>query len=244
MILEWALLGTVAAMTWALLRGGWLPPGGAQPIHAGGSGILLAILSVVVHEYGHVAAFRVAGHSDARFRLIPLVGGVAISARPPATPAHDLFITIMGPGICLIAMAAAWRLALGMPTTSAGAGLFLVQFASITGALNLFNLLPIYPLDGGRIAALTLGRFAPEGVRRALMGISLLIVAYSVLSFSFLILLFALISFKAAKDLNPHAMARRPLDVGMAINGLFAWAAMSGAFALGGWAIFRGFLPG
>jgi len=39
---------------------------------------LALTLVVVLHEFGHVAAFRAIGHADARFRLIPLLGGVAI----------------------------------------------------------------------------------------------------------------------------------------------------------------------
>lgn len=57
------------------------------------------ILVIVIHEFGHVAAFRVAGHHDASFRLVPLMGGYAISNRAVDTQEEDVFITLMGPAI-------------------------------------------------------------------------------------------------------------------------------------------------
>ncbi|MBU2994532.1 site-2 protease family protein [Octadecabacter sp. 1_MG-2023] len=114
---------------------------------------LSLILVVVIHEFGHVAAFRVAGHDDARFRLVPLLGGYAISNREPDTQEESVFITLMGPAICIAPMVLAYGLA-GMSINVMPAAYGpLMTFASICGALNFFNLLPIWPLDGGRLTA-------------------------------------------------------------------------------------------
>lgn len=114
---------------------------------------LSIILVVVIHEFGHVAAFRVAGHHDASFRLIPLLGGYAISNRPVDTQEEDVFITLMGPAICLAPMLLAYGLA-QLSIEYYPAALYpLLTFAGIAGALNFFNLLPIWPLDGGRLTA-------------------------------------------------------------------------------------------
>jgi len=102
------LTAGVLRLTFRTLAGGWrgparridLRPSGAAWM-IGGLSVLLAIyffgplaglalvIVVVVHEYGHVAAFRVAGHGDATFRLIPLLGGVAISKRQPRRSAPE-----------------------------------------------------------------------------------------------------------------------------------------------------------
>ncbi|MGJ8610085.1 MAG: metalloprotease [Octadecabacter sp.] len=114
---------------------------------------LALIIVIVIHEFGHVAAFRVAGHHDARFRLVPLMGGYAISNRPVDTQEEDVFITLMGPAICLAPMVLAYGLAeLSINIWPAAYGP-LLTFASICGALNFFNLLPIWPLDGGKLTA-------------------------------------------------------------------------------------------
>ena len=114
----------------------------------------LALIAVImIHEFGHVAAFRVAGHADARFRLVPLMGGYAISDRPIDTQEEQVFITLMGPAIGIAPMLLAYALAPYAAKYSPEASYALYTFASISGALNFFNLLPIWPLDGGRLTA-------------------------------------------------------------------------------------------
>ena len=120
---------------------------------------LSLIAVVVIHEFGHVAAFRVAGHHDASFRLVPLLGGYAISNRPVDTQEEDVFITLMGPAICLAPMLLAYGLVPFASETFPAAVFPLLTFAGISGALNFFNLLPIWPLDGGRLTASILSVF-------------------------------------------------------------------------------------
>jgi len=162
-----ACLGTIYA-----LRGGWTSPLkttiiGLDPQGLGISAIaviaavvlfgpvfgLSIILIVVIHEFGHVAAFRVAGHHDASFRLVPLLGGYAISNRPVDTQEESVFITLMGPAICLAPMLLAYALVPFAASVYPAAIGPLYTFAGICGALNFFNLLPIWPLDGGRLTA-------------------------------------------------------------------------------------------
>jgi Zn-dependent protease len=114
----------------------------------------LALIAVlVIHEFGHVAAFRVAGHSDARFRLVPLLGGYAISNHPIKTQEEQVFISLMGPAIGIAPMLLAYGLTPFAVQYYPAAISPLLTFASICGALNFFNLLPIWPLDGGKLTA-------------------------------------------------------------------------------------------
>ncbi len=125
------------------------------------------ILSVMVHEFGHVAAFRICGHSDARFRLIPLFGGVAISNQQPASQDKAFFISLMGPGICLAPMALAYALSYSdfLWEEWPDAANFMWVFAISNAALNFFNLLPFYPLDGGNCLRILCHTFWPGGTR-------------------------------------------------------------------------------
>ncbi|MFQ3183474.1 MAG: Zn-dependent protease [Alteromonas macleodii] len=114
----------------------------------------LALIAVLlIHEFGHVAAFRVAGHADARFRLVPLLGGYAISNRPIDTQEEQVFISLMGPAIGIAPMLLAYGLTPFAAEYFPAAISPLLTFASICGALNFFNLLPIWPLDGGKLTA-------------------------------------------------------------------------------------------
>lgn len=160
------------AATIYALRGGWTSPLkttilGLDPQGLGISALavifavvffgpvfgLSLILVIVIHEFGHVAAFRVAGHQDASFRLVPLMGGYAISNRPVDTQEESVFITLMGPAICLAPMLLAYALAALSLSVYPQAYYPLMTFAGIAGALNFVNLLPIWPLDGGRLTA-------------------------------------------------------------------------------------------
>lgn len=173
------LCGVAACLATAYaLRGGLTSPGGTTVLGMDMQGIGFAVLSVVaaiwffgpmlglalivvvgIHEFGHVAAFRAMGHADARFRLVPLLGGYAISNRQPDTQEADVFITLMGPAICMAPMLLAYGLVPLAAATFPAAVMPLVTFAGVCGALNFFNLLPVWPLDGGRLTASITGAF-------------------------------------------------------------------------------------
>lgn len=171
-ILPLALALAICFATILVLRGGWTSKSkttilGLDPKGIGISVLAVAaavvlfgpvfglslILVVVIHEFGHVAAFRVVGHHDASFRLVPLLGGYAISDRPVDNQDESVFVTLMGPAICLAPMVLAYALAPIAYGVYPPAYYPLMTFAGICGALNFLNLLPIWPLDGGRLTA-------------------------------------------------------------------------------------------
>lgn len=155
---------------------------------------LALIAVIVIHEFGHVAAFRVAGHDDARFRLVPLLGGYAISNRPVDTQEEDVFITLMGPAICLAPMVLSFGLA-GLSTSIYPAAYGpLVTFGSICGALNFFNLLPIWPLDGGHLTASITSVFHERAPFYIFATSSALIGLLAILSQSLFMLIFVMMT--------------------------------------------------
>ncbi|MEL6957936.1 MAG: site-2 protease family protein [Pseudomonadota bacterium] len=164
--------------TYLILRGGWTSPYrttiiGLDPQGLGLSALAVAaavwffgptfglslILIIVIHEFGHVAAFRIAGHQDASFRLVPLLGGYAISNRPVEGHDEDVFISLMGPAICIAPMMLAYGIEAVTRTINPEWSIALLTFASVCGALNFFNLLPIWPLDGGKLTASILSTY-------------------------------------------------------------------------------------
>ncbi len=109
---------------------------------------------VTMHEFGHALACRQVGGQANRIVLWPL-GGIAFVSPPPRAGAM-LWSIAAGPMVNLLlvpiltfAQHAAARA--GWMTTNADAFLILVWLWRINLALLLFNLLPIYPLDGGQI---------------------------------------------------------------------------------------------
>ena len=103
---------------------------------------------VLLHEFGHVLACRQTGGTANRVVLWPL-GGLAFVS-PPLRPGASLWTTAAGPLVNVVLMPLLILLA---RYTGAGTDLnqFFVRLAWFNGVIFVFNLLPIYPLDGGRI---------------------------------------------------------------------------------------------
>ncbi|WP_286232727.1 metalloprotease [Thalassotalea sediminis] len=106
---------------------------------------MMLIACLVVHEYGHVRAMKYFGIKTKGIYLIPFVGGLAVSDDKITTRWQDVVISLMGP-------------AFGLITTFLGVVLYYLTdmeifagVAVLSALLNLFNLLPILPLDGGHV---------------------------------------------------------------------------------------------
>lgn len=194
---------------------------------------VLIIIAVIIHEMGHVMAFRVCGHSDARFRLIPLLGGVAISSRPPKDQANDFFITIMGPAIGLAPMVLAFSLSYLLRDSAPLISVLLSAFGMTVAALNAFNLLPLYPLDGGRMISLATSSLWPAAEIFVAGGMVALLVLLAVVMKSFIIGLIALMGFQSIRVEAQRARKPVPMKKATALVALAAHAFTLAAFVLG-----------
>ena len=113
---------------------------------------ILLVIVILIHELGHYAGMRWFGYEDVQMFFIPLVGA-AVSGRPKATTAwKDGIVTLLGPlpGIVLAVVLTVWMAARSEDQP------LLREFANLLVVINLFNLLPIGPLDGGRLFQRTL----------------------------------------------------------------------------------------
>lgn len=104
---------------------------------------LALIMVLCFHEYGHVWAMKRSGIKTKGFYLIPFVGGMAIGERA-SSHWQNVFISMMGPCFGL-AMSAVFYIAYLITDNH-----FIGLVASISALLNMFNLLPVLPLDGGQ----------------------------------------------------------------------------------------------
>ncbi|MDO6526423.1 site-2 protease family protein [Motilimonas sp. 1_MG-2023] len=106
----------------------------------------LALLACLVfHEYGHIRAMKYFGMKTKGIYLIPFLGGLALSDEKINTRWQDVVISIMGPFFGLI-MSIACLVAYWVT-----GNIFFAGLAAFNSLLNLFNLLPVLPLDGGHI---------------------------------------------------------------------------------------------
>ncbi len=106
---------------------------------------LVIMLMLFVHESGHVWAMRRCGVKTKGFYFIPFFGGAAVPEEEFPSRGAEMYIAIMGPiwGLLLsIAVAAVYAVTHNP---------FFAAAASWMAMLNLLNMLPVNPLDGGRM---------------------------------------------------------------------------------------------
>jgi Zn-dependent protease len=114
-----------------------------------GVGIVLLIL---IHESGHVVVARVMGMPVTLPVMIPFLGAFVSMKQQPKTVAQESIMAIGGPVLGSIAAGLCYLVYLANPNSSTGQ---LFRALAYFGFLiNLFNLIPLTPLDGGRVTSL------------------------------------------------------------------------------------------
>ncbi len=158
-------IGTVAGIgvyihwTFWLLIAVYLVSATTQAGLAAGLIAVLFVMSifacVLLHEFGHAAAAAVFGIPTADITLLPF-GGVARLTRMPNKPYQELIIALAGPAVNVVIAAVLFVLlaigvVIGDRVPLLEGGDLLAQLLIVNIILVLFNLLPAFPMDGGRV---------------------------------------------------------------------------------------------
>ncbi|MGE5462668.1 MAG: site-2 protease family protein, partial [Syntrophothermus sp.] len=118
--------------------------------------ILALFLCVVLHEYGHALTARRYGIKTRDITLYP-IGGVARLERMPEKPVEELWVALMGPavnvviGVLLLAYLMVTNTLVPLNQITVGSGSILERLMIVNFSLVLFNILPAFPMDGGRV---------------------------------------------------------------------------------------------
>jgi Zn-dependent protease len=132
---------------------GALGPAGAYAV--GAAAALVLFVSVVIHELAHALVARRFGVQTSSIALF-LFGGVATLEAEPPTPLADALVALAGPAASAVIALGAYAAMHGVDWVipvqygdAAASVLAYVTFAN--GVLAAFNLIPGYPMDGGRV---------------------------------------------------------------------------------------------
>ncbi len=152
---DWSWLVIVFLLTWSLATG-WFPVRfvGQSGATYWGMGLLSSLLlfaSVLAHEFGHAYTAVRSGIRIMGIRLF-IFGGIAQLEREPHSPDVELKVALAGPTVSA-ALAVLFCLLSYAPVTMVGAPFLMVAYflARANLAMAVFNLIPGFPLDGGRV---------------------------------------------------------------------------------------------
>jgi Zn-dependent protease len=188
---------------------------------------LLLVAALMVHEFGHLLAFRLIGQPWGRMVFLPFLGALAVPRLPYESQGQSVFAALMGPGLSiLIPIVAVAAILAGWGP----APLFMV-IGIVVSALNLFNLLPVEPLDGGIALRSVLARLLGERAHYGLMAMGVLIALAGWLGEMTLLLVFGGISILA--NLRPRRIDHglKPLSFLQVAITAFDYMAIVAAYA-------------
>lgn len=144
--------------------------------------LLTLFLIVFIHELGHVCAALLAGVTVRSVQLLPFGGVAVIEDHGRLTAGREIGIALAGPlqNGFMILMAAA------LGQADYGSSAYLDYFIGANAMIALFNLLPILPLDGGKILQAALSLLLPYyytllWTGRVSIAASLLVIVYALL---------------------------------------------------------------
>lgn len=143
------LIGWVALVHWLEAH--------SLAIVVAGVGFILALFGcVVLHELGHALTARKYGIRTRDITLLP-IGGVARLERMPDDPIQELWVALAGPAVNVV-IAAGLFIWLGLTGSweplaelSVAKGSFVERLMVVNLFLVGFNMLPAFPMDGGRV---------------------------------------------------------------------------------------------
>ncbi len=142
-------------MAWAVLSS--LVAGKSQEVVLAQTVFMLGLFGcVVLHEFGHALTAKRYGIRTKDITLLP-IGGVARLERMPDDPRQELWVALAGPAVNVILGAAAWgwlqvtREGLNLAAVDITSGTFAERILLVNISLVVFNMLPAFPMDGGRV---------------------------------------------------------------------------------------------
>lgn len=191
--------------------------------------VSLIFASVVFHELSHAMVARHYGINVVDITLLP-IGGVARMPTTPEDPRQEILISAAGPAASLVLAISLWfvsdLLGYGLSFWNVSIqGNLIVQLAAVNFILAIFNIIPAFPMDGGRVLRGLLGLYmSPMTATRIAVGVGQALAIglffLGLLSMNVFMILIALFVYMGAEA------EERQLGIMLPLKGVTASAAM------------------
>jgi stage IV sporulation protein FB len=188
--------------------------------------VVLLFLCVLLHEFGHIFTARAFGVSTPYVTLLP-IGGVAQLERIPEDPWEEFVIAIAGPAVNVVIAAVLIVFANAHLGATAAMGVDDMQIpmvdrlATVNLFLALFNLIPAFPMDGGRVLRAALASrmgFVRATERAASIGqITAFVLGFIGLFHNPILVFIAIFVYLAASS-EAHSVALRAVSGGVPVR--------------------------
>lgn len=122
------------------------------------SGFAWCLLAATIHEYGHIWAMKILGCRNCTIRLSGF--GIKLIRKEGIFGSNfqEIICSLAGPLVNFLCFALLYAIGKAFSVWE-----HIIPFAQMNLALGLFNILPIFPLDGGKIVAVMLSMFCSDG---------------------------------------------------------------------------------
>lgn len=178
--------------------------------------VMTIFACVVLHEFGHALTARFFGIKTRDITLYP-IGGVALLEKE-ARPAQELLIAIAGPLVnVVIALIIYFYIPIGALDGANADATFSQRLFIVNIILVLFNMIPAYPMDGGRVLRSTLALFLNQGTATIISGrigqlLSIGLAGFALYAEQLILLFIAIFIFLRAKDEINYWKRRREME--------------------------------
>ncbi len=186
------------------------------------------VFALLVHEFGHLLAYRMVGQPWGRIVFLPFLGALALPRLSFESQGQSVFAALMGPGFSILLALACFAAAeLGNATNP-----YLAILGLITVGLNIFNLLPVEPLDGGVALRSVLTRLMGAKARFGLMAVGVAIAATGFFLHQIILVIFGGLAILANMRGRAIDAGLQPLTRLQFVTSVLAYVAMTAAYVL------------
>jgi stage IV sporulation protein FB len=193
----------------------------------GGLAFMVALFAcVLAHEFGHIFTARAFGVATPDVTLLP-IGGVARLERIPEEPRQEFLIAIAGPAVNVVIAFVLWGIAgahldAGELASVDDAHLSMIdRLAAVNLFLAVFNMIPAFPMDGGRVLrallATRMGHTRATETAAAVGQAAAFLLGFAGLFFNPLLIFIAVFVYLAASS-EAHMVALKEMSHGVPVT--------------------------